>query len=202
MVIWSFCLKISLPWSSPCTSSCKLTTTGNLQSWLPGGRGATGLSLKDKGVQLIWNLLCLPESWNLIYELLEHVKGLVLQIQSCRIHMTQGNNGISERSLVRIQCCCCCRSQGPRTRSKTHCNEHLILLPFLWASVGLSLILNRKFCLVKISGPKRFRILRGKWTQSFPDLDNAELVCQICRPGLLRPLSFSSFSVPRGQVIL
>ena len=33
-----------------------------------------------------------------IYELLEHVKGPVLQIQSCRISMTQGNNRISERS--------------------------------------------------------------------------------------------------------
>ena len=33
-----------------------------------------------------------------ISELLEHVKGLVLQIQSCRISMTQGNNRTSERS--------------------------------------------------------------------------------------------------------
>lgn len=32
-----------------------------------------------------------------IYEPLEHVKRLVLQIQSGRISMTQGNNGISER---------------------------------------------------------------------------------------------------------
>ena len=30
-----------------------------------------------------------------IYELLACVKGLVLQIQSCRISMTQGNNRIS-----------------------------------------------------------------------------------------------------------
>jgi hypothetical protein len=34
----------------------------------------------------------------LIYELLEHVKGPVLWIQSCRIAMTQSNNWISERS--------------------------------------------------------------------------------------------------------
>ena len=33
-----------------------------------------------------------------IYELLEHMKGLVLQIQSYRISMTQGNNRKSERS--------------------------------------------------------------------------------------------------------
>ena len=33
-----------------------------------------------------------------IYELLEHGKGPVLWIQSCRISMTQGNNRISERS--------------------------------------------------------------------------------------------------------
>jgi hypothetical protein len=33
-----------------------------------------------------------------IYDLLEHMKGLVLQIQSCRISMKQGNNGIAERS--------------------------------------------------------------------------------------------------------
>ena len=30
-----------------------------------------------------------------IYHLLEYMKGLVLQIQSCRISMTQGNNRIS-----------------------------------------------------------------------------------------------------------
>jgi hypothetical protein len=34
----------------------------------------------------------------LIYELLEHVTGLVQLIQSCRISMTQGNIRISERS--------------------------------------------------------------------------------------------------------
>jgi hypothetical protein len=33
-----------------------------------------------------------------IYELLDFVKGLALQIQSCRISMTQGNNRISKRS--------------------------------------------------------------------------------------------------------
>ena len=33
-----------------------------------------------------------------IYELLESVKDPVLQSQSCRISMTQGNNRISERS--------------------------------------------------------------------------------------------------------
>jgi hypothetical protein len=31
----------------------------------------------------------------LIYEFLEHMKGLVLQKQSCRISMAQGNNRIS-----------------------------------------------------------------------------------------------------------
>jgi hypothetical protein len=39
----------------------------------------------------------------LIYELLKHVKGPVLQIQSCRISMTQDNKRITERSPVRIQ---------------------------------------------------------------------------------------------------
>ena len=34
-----------------------------------------------------------------IYKLLKCVKGPVLQIQSCRIFMTQGNNRISERRL-------------------------------------------------------------------------------------------------------
>ena len=33
-----------------------------------------------------------------IEELLEHIKGLGLQFQSCRIPMTQDNNGISKRS--------------------------------------------------------------------------------------------------------
>jgi hypothetical protein len=38
-----------------------------------------------------------------IYDQLEHVKGWVLQIQSCRISMTQDNNRISDRSPMRIQ---------------------------------------------------------------------------------------------------
>ena len=33
-----------------------------------------------------------------IYEVLENMKGSVLQIQKCRIPMTQGNNRIFERS--------------------------------------------------------------------------------------------------------
>jgi hypothetical protein len=33
-----------------------------------------------------------------IQEFLEHAKGPILQTQSCRISMTQGNNGISERN--------------------------------------------------------------------------------------------------------
>jgi hypothetical protein len=33
-----------------------------------------------------------------IYELLEYVNGLVLQIQSCSISVTQGNNRVSEKS--------------------------------------------------------------------------------------------------------
>ena len=37
-----------------------------------------------------------------IYELLVYVKKVVLQIQSCRISMTQGNNRISERSPSEI----------------------------------------------------------------------------------------------------
>ena len=37
-----------------------------------------------------------------MYELLEHMKGLVLQIQSYRLSMTQSNNRVSERS-IRIQ---------------------------------------------------------------------------------------------------
>ena len=44
-----------------------------------------------------WFELTHPNIYS-IYELLEHVKGPVLQIQSCRISMTQGNNRISERS--------------------------------------------------------------------------------------------------------
>ena len=34
-----------------------------------------------------------------IYELLEHVKRLALQIQSCSISMIKSNNIVSERSL-------------------------------------------------------------------------------------------------------
>jgi hypothetical protein len=33
-----------------------------------------------------------------IYELLEHMKVLVLQIQNCRISMTRNNNRLSQRS--------------------------------------------------------------------------------------------------------
>ena len=31
-----------------------------------------------------------------------YIKGLILQIQSCRISMTQGNNGISKKSVSEI----------------------------------------------------------------------------------------------------
>jgi hypothetical protein len=51
-----------------------------------------------------------------IYDLLEYVKGLGLQIQSCRFSMTKGNNSISEKSLVlklRIRYWKCGRSQRP-----------------------------------------------------------------------------------------
>lgn len=34
-----------------------------------------------------------------IYDLLEHMKGLVFHTKSCRVTMTQGNNIISARSL-------------------------------------------------------------------------------------------------------
>lgn len=34
----------------------------------------------------------------LIYELLEHKKGLFIGIQSCRISMSQGNNKMSQKS--------------------------------------------------------------------------------------------------------
>jgi hypothetical protein len=37
-----------------------------------------------------------------IDELLEDVKGLILQIQNYRISMAQGNNRISERSLSEV----------------------------------------------------------------------------------------------------
>ena len=37
-----------------------------------------------------------------IYELLECMKGLVLQIQNYRISMTQGNNRIFEKSLSAV----------------------------------------------------------------------------------------------------
>jgi len=60
-----------------------------------------------------------------ICELLELVKRLVLQIQSCRVSMTQGNSRRSERTPVRIQYWWCSRSLRPRTRPVTHCNKHL-----------------------------------------------------------------------------
>ena len=34
-----------------------------------------------------------------VYDLLDHVKGLILQIQSCRSYMKQRNNRIPKRSL-------------------------------------------------------------------------------------------------------
>lgn len=56
-----------------------------------------------------------------IDELLDHMKGSVLQIQSCSISMTQGNSRLSRRSLNigRWQ------KQRPWTGLRTHCNEHL-----------------------------------------------------------------------------
>lgn len=63
---------------------------------------------------------------------------------------------------------------------------YMILLHFLWAPIRLSLILSRKFWVVKVLGPsKQLRMLSGKWCQGFPDLDNAEPVCLTSIPGLL-----------------
>jgi len=62
-----------------------------------------------------------------IYEPLEHVNGPALQIQSCRISMAQGNNGITKRSPREDPVLLCSRSQ---TRPKTHCNECLQIKMF------------------------------------------------------------------------
>lgn len=56
-----------------------------------------------------------------IYDLLECVKGLVLQNNSWRISMTRGNSGISERSVGKGLGVMVC--QRPWTIRKTHCNE-------------------------------------------------------------------------------
>lgn len=76
---------------------------------------------------------------------------------------------------------------------------YLILLHFLWAPIRLSLILSRKFWVVKILGPsKQLRMLSGKRCQGFPDLDNAEPVGLTSNPGLLYSLSFQPLSSPQG----
>ena len=60
-----------------------------------------------------------------VYELLELLKGLDLQIQRCRISMTQGNNRISRKRPSEDLVLRCSRSQRPWTRTMTHYNEHL-----------------------------------------------------------------------------
>lgn len=60
-----------------------------------------------------------------LHELLECMKGPMLQNQSCQISMTEGNNRISKRVLLRIHYWQCIRSQRPRTTSITHCHGHL-----------------------------------------------------------------------------
>jgi hypothetical protein len=69
-----------------------------------------------------------------ISELLEHVKGLVLQIQSCRVSMTQDNR-ISKRSPRENPRLMCSRNQRPQIRPMTHCNEHLQVKLFEQKSV-------------------------------------------------------------------
>jgi hypothetical protein len=54
-----------------------------------------------------------------IYELLEHMKGLVLQIQSFMVSRTQGNIGYWRGLLVEIHYGKFSRSQRPRTRPMT-----------------------------------------------------------------------------------
>ena len=71
--------KWALPLASAVLESCKLTNLATTQAPIQGFE------------------LAYPNIY-FVYELLEHTKGPVLQILSCRISMTQGNSRISERS--------------------------------------------------------------------------------------------------------
>ena len=69
----------SSPWWCGCRRAGRLTNSATTQAQIQGFE------------------LAHPNIYP-IYELLECMKGPVLQIQSCRISMTQGNNRISKRS--------------------------------------------------------------------------------------------------------
>ena len=67
--------------------------------------GRTVIGTLDNGKISLKELTRFPNSmseidghlyWD-IHKLMEHVKGLILQNQSCRIFLTRGNNKISER---------------------------------------------------------------------------------------------------------
>ena len=63
-----------------------------------GYRRADGLTSSDTSQAQIQAFELIHPNIQPIDELLECMKGLVLQIPSCKISMTQGNNRISERS--------------------------------------------------------------------------------------------------------
>ena len=69
----------SSPWWCGCRRAGRLTNSATIQAQIQGFE------------------LAHPNIYP-IYELLECMKGLVLQIQNYRISMTQGNNRISKRS--------------------------------------------------------------------------------------------------------
>lgn len=57
-----------------------------------------------------------------IYELLEHVKGWILQNQGCRISMTQQQQVIREECQWGLQCS---RSRRLRSKPMNHCKKYL-----------------------------------------------------------------------------
>jgi hypothetical protein len=66
--------------------------------WWLGCRGACGLNNSATTQAQILGFELANTKTYLIYELLEHVIGLALQLQSYRISMTQGNHRITKRS--------------------------------------------------------------------------------------------------------
>jgi hypothetical protein len=66
-----------------------------------------------------------------IYDLLELVKGPVLQTVICRISTTQSNNKISERSPGEDPVLIVSRSQRLRTTLMTHYSEHMQMKMFV-----------------------------------------------------------------------
>jgi hypothetical protein len=113
--------------------ACAIWGHGDVLSMLPSRAMSGSATLQQRPWGSPWSGLT-PEAMLMpkiqvhssifpIHDLLGRVNGPVLWIQSCRVSVTQGNNRISQRSLVRSQYWHC--SRQPEAWNWSQCSEHL-----------------------------------------------------------------------------